>query len=357
MNLPKLFTGEKTAAAWGDRRKEILALLGQYEYGVTPEIKLDKVTYTTPFIMELAGNIQYETHRAFFKAGDEFCSMRFEIFSRQTDKPLPSILMIDVFDSSPDNMEYPDLSEKMQNRLPYDYITAQGYAAVLIHVNDICNDDPASFERGIMEIAPRDGESGWGAIGAWAWGTSRVVDYILQDDRFANDKIATIGVSRAGKTSVWCGAQDERIGAVISTVSGCGGASLLREKTGEHIRNMSKQFPHWTCDKYAEYAEKEDELPIDQHMLLALCAPRPLYLSDAIEDEWADPHKAFEAAQLASEVYEVYGKPGLKGDVFPEIHHPLTEGMIAYHVRTGGHGLSLYEWQQYIPFLNRCFSL
>ena len=176
MNLPKLFTGEKTVATWGERRKEILALLGQYEYGVTPEIKLDKVTYTTPFIMELAGNIQYETHRAFFKAGDKFCSMRFEIFSRQTDKPLPSILMIDVFDSSPDNMEYPDLSEKMQNRLPYYYITAQGYAAVLIHVNDICNDDPASFERGIMEIAPRDGESGWGAIGAWAWGTSRVVD-------------------------------------------------------------------------------------------------------------------------------------------------------------------------------------
>ena len=93
MNLPKLFTGEKTVATWGERRKEILALLGQYEYGVTPEIKLDKVTYTTPFIMELAGNIQYETHRAFFKAGDKFCSMRFEIFSRQTDKPLPSILM------------------------------------------------------------------------------------------------------------------------------------------------------------------------------------------------------------------------------------------------------------------------
>ena len=220
-----------------------------------------------------------------------------------------------------------------------------------------CRQGFASFERGIMEIAPRDGESGWGAIGAWAWGTSRVVDYILQDDRFANDKIATIGVSRAGKTSLWCGAQDERIGAVISTVSGCGGASLLREKTGEHIRNMSKQFPHWTCDKYAEYAEKEDELPIDQHMLLALCAPRPLYLSDAIEDEWADPHKAFEAAQLASEVYEVYGKPGLRGDVFPEVHHPLTEGTIAYHVRTGGHGLILYDWQQYIPFLNRCFSL
>lgn len=252
MKLPELFTGAKTPAMWEERRKEILTLLGQYEYGITPEIRLEKVTYTTPFILELAGGIQYETHRVFFKADDKFCSMRFEIFFRPSGKPIPSILMIDVFDSSPDNLQYPDLSGKMQNRLPYDYITAQGYAAVLIHVNDICNDDPATFERGIMEIAPREGENGWGAIGAWAWGTSRVVDYILQDERFANDKITTIGVSRAGKTSLWCGAQDERISAVISTVSGCGGASLLREKTGEHIRNMSKQFPHWTCDKYAE---------------------------------------------------------------------------------------------------------
>ena len=177
MKLPELFTGAKTPAMWEERRKEILTLLGQYEYGITPEIRLEKVTYTTPFILELAGGIQYETHRVFFKADDKFCSMRFEIFFRPSGKPIPSILMIDVFDSSPDNLQYPDLSGKMQNRLPYDYITAQGYAAVLIHVNDICNDDPATFERGIMEIAPREGENGWGAIGAWAWGTSRVVDY------------------------------------------------------------------------------------------------------------------------------------------------------------------------------------
>ncbi len=279
--------------------------------------------------------------------------MRFELFLRPSAEPQPVILMIDVFDSSPDNIEYPQLSENQQTRLCYKDIVRRGYAVALLHTNDVCDDDPATYQRGIMEIAPRRDGDGWGAIGAWAWAASRAVDWVLQDRRFAGDKITVAGVSRAGKTALWCAAQDERIAAVIATVSGCGGASLLRGKTGEHIRDMSKQFPHWTCDNYADYAEREQDLPVDQHMLLALCAPRPLYLSDAIEDDWADPHKAFEAAQLASEAYEALGRPGLRGSAFPPVHTPVMEGTIAYHVRTGGHGLLPYDWQQYLAFLDR----
>lgn len=353
MTIPPLFTGEKTPKAWEARRAELLALFGECMYGVTPEISLDQVTCTSPWKLALASGVQYETHRLFFRKGGTVCSMRFELFFRPADRPLPVILMIDVFDSSPDNLDHPELSAALSRRLPYEMITERGYAVALIHTNDLCNDCAKTYGRGIMEIAPRQGGAGWGTIGAWAWGTSRVVDYLEGDSRFDAGRTAVIGVSRAGKTALWCAAQDERIAAVISTVSGCGGASILRGKTGEHIRDMSKQFPHWTCDNYAAYAEREDELPVDQHMLLALCAPRPLYLSDAIEDDWADPHKAFEAAVLAGEVYRVLGAEGLSSETFPEVHQPVADGCIAYHVRTGGHGLLTYDWEQYLPFLDR----
>lgn len=355
MSIPSLFPAEKTPGAWASRRPELLRLLAENIYGITPEISLDRVSCTLPWALELAGGIRYESRRLFFGKGDRFCSMRFELFFRPSAGPQPVILMIDVFDSSPDNLEHPELAGSMQRRLPYDLITGRGYAVALVHTNDICNDSPRTYTEGIMQIAPRQPDTGWGAIGAWAWGASRVVDYLVGDDRFDSSRIAVSGVSRAGKTALWCAAQDQRIAAILATVSGCGGASLLRGKTGEHIADMSSQFPHWTCERYAGYADREEDLPVDQHMLLALCAPRPLYLSDAIEDDWADPHKAFEAAILAEEVYRVLGRTGLCSHTFPPVHHPLLDGDIAYHVRTGGHGLLPYDWEQYLTFLDRYF--
>lgn len=356
MEIPKLITKERTPAQWEKRRSGLLALLGTYEYGITPKISLDKITYTDGLDLMLEGGIRYESHRVFFKKGDWFCSMRFEVFSPKAARPMPSVLLIDMFDSSPDNIAHPELSAYTQARLPYTLLADRGYAAVLVHVNDICNDSVSGCRTGIMEVAPKAGASDWGAIGAWAWGASRVVDYLIQDERFDSQKITVSGVSRGGKTSLWCAAQDTRIGAVIATVSGCGGASLLRGKTGEHICHMTANFPYWTCDKFAEYAQSEEALPIDQHMLLALCAPRPLYLSDAIEDEWADPHKAFEAALLAGEAYRLLGKKGLCSETFPDVCQPLLDGDIAYHVRSGGHGILPYDWEQYLQFLDKYFQ-
>lgn len=127
--------------------------------------------------------MRYETHRLFFAKGQAFCSMRFELFSVPSDHPLPLILMIDVFDSSPDNIDHPQLSESLKRRLPYPEITRQGYAVAVVHTNDLCNDCPRTYTRGIMDIAPREGEHGWGTIGAWAWGVSRVVDHVWNDPR------------------------------------------------------------------------------------------------------------------------------------------------------------------------------
>lgn len=359
MGIPKLFpdgTGTFTEEKWRIRRKELIRLFSGYEYGFTPDIQLDQVSCSKAWAAELKDGVSYEMRRLFFRKGETFTSLRFELFYRQSDKALPIFLFIDVFDSSPDNLDCPEMGSYSMARIPYEEITRRGYAVALIHAGDICNDCPRTYQRGIMEIAPRTGKSGWGAIGAWAWAASRVVDYVYRDPRFDENKITVIGVSRAGKTALWCGAQDERIAAVIAVVSGCGGASLFRGKKGEHIKDITGKFPHWTCEKFAEFSDCEDKLPVDQHMLLALCAPRPLYISDAIEDEWADPHKAFEAAKLAEEAYVLCGKKGVGGDRFPNVHEPLNEGDIAYHVRTGGHGLLPYDWEQYLNFLDRHFA-
>lgn len=353
MNLPPIFAGEKTPQAWAARRRELLRLFSENVYGFTPEIRLDSASCSTPWKWTLDSGVCVETHRLFFRKDAVVCSMRFELFFRPSEKPQPVILMIDVLDTSPENLRHPELSAYTSARLPYERITSEGFAAALIHADDLCCDSPDTFQRGILEIAPRRGKSGWGAIGAWAWGVSRVLDALEGDGRFDAGKTAVLGVSRGGKTALWCAAQDERIAAVIAVVSGCGGASLLRGKTGEHIRQMSSAFPYWTCEAYASFADREDELPVDQHMLLALCAPRPLYLSDAIEDDWADPRKAFEAAVLAGEAYRALGREGLSGETFPPVHEPLLDGTIAYHVRTGGHGLLPYDWEQYLKFLSR----
>lgn len=356
MSLPAILTGQTDAKGWAARRQEILRLFETYEYGKTPDIAMDHVTYANTVKHTLKNDIEYEAYRIYFQKDEAFTSLRFEMYYRESwQAPAPAVMMIDVFDTAEYNIQAPELSEKSKERFPYSMITDAGYAAILIHTNDIC-EDGRQFEKGILEFAPRGGESGWGAIGAWAWAVSRVVDYLCRDPRIDENRLAVLGVSRAGKTALWCGAQDERIAAVIPVVSGCGGASVLRGKTGEHIKDMTKLFPYWTCEKYAQYAECEDELPVDQHMLLALCAPRPLYLSDAIEDSWADPQAAFHAAVLAGEVYELLGKKGLSGTEFPPVDTPVAEGDIAYHVRSGGHGITNYDWEQYLRFLKRYFG-
>ena len=356
MALPAILTGQKNETEWRERRQEILRLFETYEYGKMPEITMDHVVYSNTVRHTLKNDIIYEARRIYFKKGEAFTSLRFEMYYREPEQgPIPAILMIDVFDTSEYNIKAPQLSEMSKERLPYEKIVDAGYGAVLIHTNDIC-EDGKQYERGILEFSPRREESDWGAIGAWAWGTSRVVDYLCQDPHIDEKRLAVLGVSRAGKTALWCGANDQRIAAVIPVVSGCGGASILRGKTGEHIRDMTKLFPHWTCEKYKEYAEREEELPVDQHMLLALCAPRPLYLSDAIEDDWADPKAAFQAAVLAGQVYELLGKKGLSQTEFPSVDTPVMGGDIAYHVRTGTHGITEYDWEQYLTFLKKYFG-
>ncbi len=234
-------------------------------------------------------------------------------------------------------------------------ILDSGFAFAALSYADLEADHPEGWKDGVRAFLHPEGKraefkpSDWGSIGAWAWGLSRAMDYLEQDADIDHKKTALIGHSRLGKTALWAGAQDERFKIVLSNNSGCGGAALSRRLFGENLQIINSAFPHWFCGNFKKYNNHEDELPVDQHELISLIAPRPVYIASAAEDLWADPRGEFLSAKNAEPVYELFGKTGTKTKVMPEINKSVGE-FIGYHLRTGKHGLTGFDWEQYIAF-------
>jgi hypothetical protein len=241
-------------------------------------------------------------------------------------------------------------------------VLARGYGIATIYYGDLEPDYKDAAQLGIRpyfyaagQTAPAADE--WGAIGVWAWGLSQALDYLETDAMVDGTRVAVTGHSRLGKAADWAAAQDMRFAALLSTESGKGGQSLSRRVYGETVAHLQQSFPYWFCANYAKWVGRDTEIPTDGNLLLALIAPRPLYVASAEGDQWSDPKGEFLAAVSASRVYGLLGKAGIGMATMPAVDEPTDPArFVAYHVRTGKHDVTAYDWEQYLNFLDAHFG-
>lgn len=369
-----------------ERRPEVLGLFEQFVYGRAPR-EMPPMTFRV--VSEDAPALDGRAIRREVDVvlGEEpnTRTIRILIYRPQTDAPVPAFLTLNFYGNHTisddpaislnpnwmrnnadkgvvENRATEDSRGTSASRWPVEKIVSAGYALATIYYGDIDPDFDDGFENGVHALFPNEESTeragdAWGSIATWAWGLSRALDYFETDSTIDADRVAVMGHSRLGKTSLWAGAADERFALVISNDSGCGGAALSRRRFGETVERINTSFPHWFCRNFRIYNGREDELPVDQHMLVSLIAPRPVYIASAVDDVWADPRGEYLSGYYADPVYRLLGTDGLGGDKAnpdpPAVDMPRDSGTIGYHIRTGKHDVTDFDWDQYIKFADR----
>lgn len=237
---------------------------------------------------------------------------------------------------------------------PVEEILKRGYGVATAFRNEVSMDRRADHMKGVRSVYPElaEGDANWATVSAWAWGLSRIADVLLADSRVDPERLTVLGFSRLGKAALWAGATDERFAATVSLGSGAGGAKMLRRNEGEKVRNLVG-VGYWFCRNFGQYAQKDTELPFDAYQMMALIAPRALYVASGTEDGYADPTGEFLSARETIPVYTLLGRAASLPEAFPPADTPAGEGSaVGYHVRTGKHDVTPQDWRCILDFLD-----
>jgi hypothetical protein len=365
-DLPRLLVtaeGKKvtTSEEWRDiRRPQILSLFGNLVYGCVPEpespIKtVFKVLKTDPkFMGGKATRKDVQVRLSNDKGAVEMLVLVF--VPNEATKPVPAFMKHSFNNTkSRDFDARPSRSGQLRNGWPLGEFFDRGYGFVAVYQQDLVGHNEVEFLKGIHRLFYRKGQSfpkanEWGVLSAVAWGAMRAMDYLETDSDVDHNRVAIMGHSKMGKATLWTAAQDERFALAISAQSGCAGAALWRRRSGETLEKMVTRFPYWLCRNAWKFVSREEDLPVDQHMLLACIAPRPVYVHSGVEDTWADGRGEYLSAYHASEVYRLLGKKGLSSESSPPVGQAIIESDVGYHIRKGGHSIELYDWQRFLDF-------
>ena len=348
LRLPplRIFESGKTVDTKEDfllRRQEIKKILETEIYGVRPK------RYPTESVVETEVNENAYAAKAIEKHVNLNINIDGRIFTLpfimalpKNKKNVPFILLLNFRRDVPDK------------HLPAEEIIDNGFGFLSVCYKDITSDD-GDFSNGVypfFRVSEND-PTAPGKIAVWSWAASQIMDYLQTVEDIDKNSIAIAGHSRLGKTALVTGALDDRFSFVYSNDSGCSGAALTRGKDGEQVADITKAFPYWFCDNYLKYKDDHGSLPFDQHFLLALVAPRFLYVASAIEDIWADPVSEYLGCLAASEAYEYFHKKGLGGYYGINGEKPFFthSGSIGYHLREGSHYLSRLDWIMFMKFM------
>ncbi|QTN32611.1 acetylxylan esterase [Akkermansiaceae bacterium] len=347
----------RTPLQWTDeRRPEILQLFRENVYGIRPATPY-RIAYEEVGRRENAFAIGATARqiRATLTARGKSHSFDFVLVVPKSDAPVPVIIHIN-------NRYLIPLGKAVDEADPFwpvEKIVRRGYATAAFHTSDIDPDKRDGYAKGIralLDDPSSDPETRWAALSAWAWGASRVLDFATKQPGIDPRRSAVAGNSRAGKTALWAGAEDTRFQIAYSNESGCGGAALSRRAFGETVARITDVIPYWFCPRFKRYAGRESDLPIDQHQLIALMAPRAVYVASADEDLWADPKGEYASLLAAGPVFGLHGLRYIADPEMPPLNTPRHVGSTGYHIRTGVHNLTEQDWGYFLDFADRVFG-
>jgi hypothetical protein len=368
----------ETTAQWTKRRKEILETMTREMYGVSPgkpkDIRFQVFDEDKNALGGKATRKQVTVH-----VREKDKEMQFDLLiyiPNQVKRPVPAIIGINfignqaihadpgikltkawvehsgMFPCSKSGQATDACRGVNASQWAVDSILTRGYALVTLYREEIASDrKDHMFQTGVHSLYPELQNRGdnFSNMAAWAWGLSRGMDYLETDRDIDAKRVAVFGFSRLGKAALWAGATDRRFAVVLSNESGAGGAKQFRRGIGENINRLCTVFPHWYAKNLCKYKDKDTELPFDQHFVLALIAPRPVYLATAEDDRNADPAGEFETAKASDAVYRFLGTKGFAGTNFPALNEPIY-GHIGFHIRPGGHDVKMFDWIQFLNF-------